>query len=196
MRGELRDDYCVIDIETVPIRFDDPDVVDYQIDKSFNRDFHPFFTKVIAAGVKPAGDLAKIWKGDDEKLILRSLWDQLRDIGPALYVTFNGYQFDIPFLHIRSKFQHIRPSVDINLNMWKMEDSNHFDCMLALSSKRTFPWVSLEITCRLFDIQIPSPRTRGSDIQKLHRIGDWQAIEQHNAQDLELTEALYKALSD
>jgi len=181
----------VIDIETAPIRFTDPEIVDYQIDKSFNRDFHPFFAKVVAAGLKQAGKTAEVFCSDDEGSILTAFWRRLRELGPRKYVTFNGYQFDVPFLLIRSKFQRIRAEVEINLNLWKMEDSNHFDCMQALSLRRTFPWVSLDITCRMLGVTLPRNRLAGKEIPDLYAKKSWKQIEAHNRQDLELTEALY-----
>lgn len=187
--------FVVVDVETAPLKATDPAVIDYLIRKSFSLDFHPFFAKLVCAGVKSEDDDPAIASGDDEADVLKTFWGELDALAPSPakpIVTFNGYQFDVPFLYVRSWFNGIKPKVDINLNKWNMEKSNHFDCMQGLSVKGTIQWVSLEITCRLFNITIPEGKTRADRIFDLYLAGDWEAIKAHNRHDLELTEQLFK----
>ena len=189
--------FAVVDVETTPLKATDPAIIDYLIRKSFSLDFHPFFAKLISAGIKSEDEEPVIASGDDEADVLRKFWDELNAQAPSPskpMVTFNGYQFDVPFLYVRSYFHGIKPKVLINLNKWDMERSNHFDCMQGLSVKGAIQWVSLEITCRLFSIPIPKGKTSGERILDLYLAGDWKAIQGHNRHDLELTEQLFKRI--
>ena len=107
-------------------------------------------------------------------------------------VTFNGYSFDIPFIKVRSLINGIKPTMIIEPNKWRMEGSNHFDLMLAFSHIDTFLWVSLEMLCRVYGIEVPEERIGGREVMESYRSRDWETIIKHSKQDLVMTEELYK----
>ena len=113
---------------------------------------------------------------------------------PEVLVTFNGYNFDIPFLQVRSHIMGVKPTMEINLNKWKIESSNHFDCMQVLSSNQTFLNVALEISCQVFGIDVPEQRVSGENVPKLYSAGQLETIKEHCRQDLEMTEKLFLKL--
>ncbi len=184
-------DYLVLDIETIPIDFEDRDIIDYLILKKTKRAYHPFFSKVIAIGVKRRGEEPVIWAGDDEGEILGEFWDHIEESRPGLYVTFNGMKFDVPFLTVRSMINGIKPTDTINVNKWKLEQENHFDLMIALTDKWGLIWVSFDITCKILGIDLPDDAVSGAKISEFYDRGDWESIKRHNRQDLELTEKLF-----
>jgi DNA polymerase elongation subunit (family B) len=184
-------DYTVLDIETTPIEFQEREVIDYLIKKKIGRDFHPFFSKMIAVGLQDEGDSPILIAGDNEGDILTELWEELDRIQPNLIVTFNGMEFDVPFLSLRSISNGKKPTFRIATDKWKMETSNHFDCMHALSMKGSFSWVSLEMACRLLGIEIPNDRVKATRLEELYKAKDWEAIRKRTSQDLRLTEQLF-----
>ncbi len=123
--------------------------------------------------------------------MLTEFWSQLDINQPNLVVTFNGMGFDVPFLFFRSVANNVAPTFPIEINKYKMETSNHFDCMHALSVKGAFTWVSLDIACRLLGIPMPRGRVKGSRIEESYKEGDWELIRNRALQDLELTEQLF-----
>jgi DNA polymerase elongation subunit (family B) len=145
-------------------------------------------------GYKLRGKETELLYFKDEKEPLTKFWGKLQEIKPNLIVTFNGYNFDIPFIQIRSQTKGVQPSMDINLNKWRIENSNHFDCMQVLSASQTFLNVALDISCKIFEIPVPKPRYYGDDVYKLYENGDMDAIKEHCRQDVELTEQLYLRL--
>ena len=184
-------DYTLLDIETAPIEFQEREVIDYLIKKKIGRDFHPFFSKMVAVGLQDEGDEPVLIAGENEAEILSEFWEKLDGIQPNLIVTFNGMAFDVPFLGLRSISNNVKPSFTIATNKWQMETSNHFDCMHALSMKGNFSWVSLEIACRLLGIEIPGDRVKATRLEELYKAKDWEAIRKRAKQDLQLTGQLF-----
>jgi DNA polymerase elongation subunit (family B) len=194
--GNAKDseNYLIIDVEVVPEKYDDAEIVTYLMDKNFPWKIHPLFSRVLVIGFKLPDEKPELLYYNDEKELLSKYWEKVQQIRPHQVVTFNGYNFDIPFIQIRSQINGIRPTFDINLNKWKAENSNHFDCMQILSSNQTFLNVALDISCRIFNIPIPEPRHFGEEVQKLYENGDMESIKEHCRQDVELTEKLFLKL--
>lgn len=188
--------YCVLDIETVPLKIEDDDIIEYLMDKKFTRGLHPVFSKIIVIGVKEEDEDPIIFYGDDEPEIIKKFWKFFYEKRPNLIVTFNGYKFDIPFIYIRSLINKIEltPTVGINQNKWRLEQSNHYDLMLAFSGIDSFQWVSLEILCRMNGITVSDNRTDYEDIEESYKKSEWDPIIEHNKQDLVMTEELYKKI--
>lgn len=186
--------YIVIDIEVIPDKFDSDEVSEYLMDKNFPRKIHPLFSKILLIGIKHANEKIEVIHSDDEKEVLNRFWTRITELKPDVIVTFNGYNFDIPFLIIRSSVKGIKPTLDINLVKWKYETSNHFDCMQVLSANQTFLNVALEISCRVFKIPVPENRVSGEEVPKLYSKNEVETIKEHCRQDVEMTEQLYLKL--
>ena len=63
--------YLVIDIETAGLDSSDLEIQKYLIEKNIVPALHPFFSKVIAIGLKKSGEEPVILHGDDEAKILK-----------------------------------------------------------------------------------------------------------------------------
>ena len=183
------DRHIVVDIETAPLELTDKDVVDYLIRKQTTVN-NPIFSKIIVVGVKELGKKLDQFYGDDEKKILEDFWVYVAKC--TKIITFNGYGFDVPFIYVRSRINHVIPTVRIPTYKYGMEESSHFDCMLALSHLGIFTWVSLDILCKMHGIPVPEDRISGERMADLYRKRDWESILKHNEGCLEHIEKLYK----
>jgi DNA polymerase elongation subunit (family B) len=184
----------VVDIEVIPEEFENSQIKEYLMDKKFPRKIHPMFSRILIIGLKPGNGDTELFYPKDEKELLTRFWNRLKEIKPNLIVTFNGYNFDIPFIQVRSVMNKVPPSIEINLNKYKSETSNHFDSMQILSVNQTFLNVALDISCQVFDIDMPSARITGEDVPKLYKAGEFDTIKEHCTQDVELTEQLFLKL--
>jgi DNA polymerase elongation subunit (family B) len=195
-QGEAQhnDNYVVLDIEIAPENFEDEQIKEYLMDKNFPRKMHPLFSRIILIGLKPANKETELFYPKDEKDLLTRFWSRLSELKPAYVVTFNGYNFDIPFIEIRSKIKEVQPTIGINQNKYKMDSSNHIDCMQMLSSSQTFLNVALDISCRVLGIPVPEERVAGEEIPKLYAAGKFDILKEHCKQDVEITEQLYLKL--
>ncbi|UCH89753.1 MAG: ribonuclease H-like domain-containing protein [Thermoplasmata archaeon] len=186
--------WVVVNIVVAPQKPFTNDIMEYLMDKSFPRKIHPLFSKIVMIGLKKQGRTPILIYGQKEKNILNRFWKYMDKVQPDKIVTFNGYNFDVPFINIRSKMNKIQPSVEFNTTKWRMENSNHFDCMQLLSGKENFLNVALEISCRLLGVEVPDDRIRGEEIPAYHANGEVEPLKIHCVQDLEMTEQLYKRL--
>ncbi|MCX7836754.1 MAG: ribonuclease H-like domain-containing protein [candidate division WOR-3 bacterium] len=190
-------EYLVVDIETVPIKFEEQKIIKFQIDnKRVSWGLHPAFAKIIVIGSKsgPPEDKEEIFYGEEEGKILKDFWNYLKEKKPKQIVTFNGYKFDIPFIEARSYFNNIAIPFEINKNKWQMMGSNHFDCLWALlGMNEDFDLIPLVIVSYLFGIPVPEDYylITGKDIEKEYLKGNWQGIINHCREDVYLTEQLY-----
>lgn len=192
--AHLTENYVVLDIEIAPENYEDEQIKEYLMDKNFPRKMHPLFSRIILIGLKPANKETELFYPKDEKDLLNRFWSRLSELKPAHVVTFNGYNFDIPFIEIRSKIKEVLPTMGINQNKYKMDNSNHFDCMQMLSAGQTFLNVALEISCRVLGISVPEERVSGEAVPKLYAAGELDILKEHCKQDVELTEQLYLKL--
>jgi DNA polymerase elongation subunit (family B) len=183
--------YMVLDVEVLPEEVKQKQVSEYLMDKNFPWKMHPMFSRVLVVGLKFPNKDTELYYFKDEKELLEKFWSRLKDLKPGLIVTFNGYNFDIPFIHVRSKLNNVSSTMDINLNKWRSDNSNHFDCMQVLSANQAFLNVALDISCQVLDISIPEPRHYGDEVYKLYQAGDMASIKEHCRQDVELTEQLF-----
>ena len=183
--------HLVIDIETVPIDIRDETIREYLMDKQISREmrcFNPLYSKIICICLKPKDKDIIILTGDNEKIILEEFWDVVKDYN--LFVTHNGYGFDIPFLMIRSVINQIKTSIKINTNKFSMENSNHFDTMLFFS-QNIFTNPRLDIIAKTLRINIGDNRFTGADVERLYKEGKMDEIIRHCKEDVELTEKVY-----
>jgi len=186
--------YLVLDIEVIPEKFDQEQINEYLMDKNFPRKMHPLFSRILMIGLKLMNGKIELIYPKDEKELLTKFWNRINELKPELIVTFNGYNFDIPFIQIRSQINAVKPTMDINLNKWKSDSSNHYDCMQVLSANQTFLNVALEISCQVFGIKVPEQRITGESVPKLYIAGELDTIKEHCTQDIEMTEGLYLRL--
>lgn len=188
-------DYVILDIETVALpEAMEPKVLDYLMGKDTAKviGLHPVFSKIVVIGIKEPDNEPIFFWGDDERKILSDTWAYFNEHRGVRVVTFNGYNFDIPFIKVRSLIKSIEPTIRIETNKWRMEGSNHFDLMLAFSHIDRFLWVALETLCRLYDIEVPEDKLSGREVMACYRRRDWDSIIKHNRQDLVMTDELYK----
>lgn len=114
---------------------------------------------------------------------------------PIQLVTFNGDEFDIPFILFRSSLLGIKPTVDIGTYPYRdMMKSNHFDCLRFISRGDPRKKIKQVIACRMLGIDVPEFTMPEGGIMRLYRDGKGDLIKQKNERDLHLTRELYLKL--
>jgi DNA polymerase III epsilon subunit-like protein len=216
----------VIDIETVgtPWEEHDPYVREYLI-KGMNEAeaeeekrrgaLSPFLGRIVAIGVVNAEtgrscamyevpgqselkidvDGMRTLISGTEKQILEKFWQFLGK--DDRFISFNGRQFDGPFLMIRSAIHGIAPKRDLVGYRYKF----HPNCDLreALNFNGTINTrqirFNLDLACKTFGIQ--SSKTEGMDgrsVETLYRAGRYQDIALYCLEDVRATCELYLKL--
>ena len=181
--------HLVIDIETVPLDIKDEAIKEYLMDKQISkemRSLHPLYSKIICIVLK--GKEEVVLTGE-EKEILTRFWDVVKEHN--MFVTHNGYNFDIPFIIIRSAINNVKYSSKIWLNKYSMSSSNHFDTMLFFSQNNVFFNVRLDVIARSLGIDVGEGRFSGREVERLYKEGKMDEIVKHCKEDVEITEKVY-----
>jgi|SRR3989344_541650 len=188
--------YIAFDIETAPIDIRDDMIKEYLMDKQISkemRSLNPMYAKIICICLKPNDGEMIILSGENERVLIEQFWSIVKDYN--LFVTNNGYGYDVPFLIVRSAINRIKPSIKININKFSMENSNHFDTMLFFS-QNVFTNPRLDIIAKTLGIDVGENRFSGAEVERLYREGKWEEIRQHCREDVDITERIYLFLKN
>jgi DNA polymerase elongation subunit (family B) len=217
----------VIDIETVgtPWEDHDPYVREYLIKGKSEAEaeeekrrgaLSPFTGRIVAIGVINADDGRscalfevpgqnevvvrrdgpRTFISGTEELILRKFWEFLGE--KDRFISFNGRQFDGPFLMIRSAINGITPKRDLVGYRY----SFHPNCDLreALNfwgsvNSRQYRF-NLDLACKSFGVK--SSKSEGMDgraVETLYREGRYEEIATYCLEDVRATAELYHKLA-
>ncbi len=132
------------------------------------------------------------YKQRSEKEILEDFWESARSYD--VFVTFNGRQFDIPFLLLRSVAQAIKPTIEISQKRYLNQQAIPYH--VDLQDELTFYGAmkrrpQLHLFCRAFGIKSPKQGVSGDDVAQLFKEEQFIDIAKYNAQDAVATTDLY-----
>lgn len=129
----------------------------------------------------------------DEREMLTEFWRMLGS-NAGRVVTYNGRQFDGPYLMLRSAMLGVAPSM--NLAGYRYSMRPHCDLAEVLTFHgATRPMYSLDYWCRRFGITSPKEEgLDGSRVQEYYDTGRIQDIVEYCARDVIATAQLYERL--
>ncbi|PIQ08850.1 MAG: 3'-5' exonuclease [Ignavibacteriales bacterium CG18_big_fil_WC_8_21_14_2_50_31_20] len=169
---------------------------------------YPLTAKVVAIGMLNTetehsmvlfeGNDTKEWQSEEtgvkyssysEAEMLTLFWEYAKKADSV--VTFNGRNFDIPFLMIRSAILKIKPSR--NFIKKRYDNKSHIDLLEVLTNYGTTKKFNLDFYCKSFGIESPkSHGVSGMDVKQLYAAGKIEEIATYCAHDVEATFQLYK----
>ncbi|MBU0560527.1 MAG: ribonuclease H-like domain-containing protein [Bacteroidetes bacterium] len=129
------------------------------------------------------------YKSIDEKELLQKFWSYA-DKAKQL-ITFNGRQFDIPFLMFRSAILKVKPTKNFIKNRY--DTKSHLDLLDQLTLHGMIRKFNLDFYCHAFGIDSPkSHGVSGMDVKELFNSGRCKEIAIYCADDVKATYKLYK----
>lgn len=129
------------------------------------------------------------YKGVTESEMLKSFWKIIKVTDQV--VTFNGRNFDLPFLMIRSAMLKIKPSK--NLIKSRYDTKSHIDLLEQFTFFGLTRKFNLDFYCNAFGIE--SPKTKeisGMEVKNLYEAGRLKDIAIYCSRDIYATYQLYK----
>jgi predicted PolB exonuclease-like 3'-5' exonuclease len=147
---------------------------------------------VIEEEYKEAGFL---FKPMEEKEMLEKFWQGVKNYKE--FVSFNGRQFDVPFLIIRSAINKIKPSLNLMSNRY-LKFQNYGVKHIDLQDQLAFYGAvrrkgNLHLYCNAFGIRSPkSEGVSGDDVGRLFKNRKYRQIAEYNSWDLIATAELYE----
>jgi hypothetical protein len=159
--------------------------------------FRPEFGHVVcvAWGVEPPTlevHTLAARTADQERDLLQQFWQAIAALrGPRCWVTYNGLDFDLPYLLRRSALLGIEVPVPVPLRRYAL--SEHYDVMQALANWKAAERLPLRIAARLFGLA-KADGLDGAGVSTAWRAGQVEAIAAYCAQDARVTYELFRRL--
>lgn len=136
-----------------------------------------------------------IFKPSSEAEMLEKFWQGAKQYNE--FVSFNGRQFDVPFMLIRSAVHRIKSTKDLMSNRYlriQHFNAKHIDLLDQLSFYGAVRRKgNLHLYCNAFGIKSPKAEgITGDDVGRLFKEGKYKEIAEYNGWDLIATKELYE----
>jgi len=148
---------------------------------------------VAGAPEEKFADDSYSYKSRTEKELLEDFWASAAEY--AVFVSFNGRAFDIPFLYIRSIALGVQPSVEIARQRYVTKQSApyHVDLFDEFSFHGSvYKKPSLSVLCDALGIDNPKLAMTGADITEAFLAKKITEIARYNARDVTALRKLYE----
>lgn len=172
---------------------------------------YPFTAKCIAIGIYDIekeksyvyyeSEKLENWKSEDEKTsykglsekeMLESFWRIAEKVDQ--FVTFNGRNFDIPFLMLRSAMLKIKPSINLLGNRY---NEKHIDLLEQFTFYGITRKFNLDFYCHSFGIESPKSKDiSGMEVKTLYEAGRIKDIAIYCSKDIYATYQLFQFWND
>lgn len=169
---------------------------------------YPFTAKVIAIGIFDVtaekayvyyeGDKVEEWKSEEknvqykslsEEEMLKSFW-RIAEVTDQ-FITFNGRNFDVPFMMLRSAIHKIKPTKPLIKNRY--DSGNHIDLLEQFTYYGITRKFNLDFYCHAFGVESPKSKgVSGMDVKNLYEAGRMKDIAIYCGEDIYATYQLYK----
>ena len=154
--------------------------------KSDRAGLHYLTGRVVCAGAKNFGKKAEMFAHEEEEILLAGLYEYLDNYRPFTLVTFNGREFDVPFVYMRGLLHGFDFSQVLPMDKFS---KSHIDLYQHLGGKWGMNGKLSELAWH-FGIEDGLDGS-GADVQKNFDNGNWEEIIAHCRADVETTEKLY-----
>ncbi len=129
------------------------------------------------------------YKGESEKEILKLFWSFI--VKTDKVITFNGRNFDIPFLMLRSAMLQVKPSINLIHNRYNI--TKHIDLLDQFTFYGISRKFNLDFYCHAFGITSPKSKgVSGMEIKEMYKAGKVKNIAVYCGEDIKATYELYK----
>ncbi|MBK7104147.1 MAG: ribonuclease H-like domain-containing protein [Ignavibacteriae bacterium] len=133
------------------------------------------------------------YKSINEKELLKLFWNYLSKTDKV--ITFNGRNFDIPFLMLRSAMLEVKPTINLIHNRYNI--TKHIDLLDQFTFYGITRKFNLDFYCHAFGIKSPKSKgITGMEIKELYKAGKIKDIAIYCSEDVKATYELYKIWED
>jgi 3'-5' exonuclease len=173
---------------------------------------YPYTAKIISIGLlntETEGSLVlynnkdyEEWEVDEKKIkyignneteILILFWKFISKTDKV--ITFNGRNFDIPFLMLRSAMLNVKPTINLIHNRYNI--TKHIDLLDQFTFYGISRKFNLDFYCHAFGISSPKSKgISGMEIKELYKAGKVKDISVYCGEDIKATYELYKIWED
>jgi len=120
----------------------------------------------------------------EEKEILEEFWRIVPNYQEV--ISYNGNNFDVPFLLFRSFVHRLRPTVNL------LDKEYHIDLYQKLSFERRIQLLSLKFLSHSLGLEDPKKNMDGKKIREVFKAGDYQSLVKYALGDVLTTAKIYE----
>jgi len=139
-------------------------------------------------------DKSRAYCHADERELLANFWNDMGQIRPQKYVTFNGKSFDFPYINIRSAINGVPVPRDIVLDTRRFSTERHFDVREVMTNYERYRKGTLEFFCEIFGVPSPKNGINGKNVGEYFKAGKLDEIAKYCLGDCKATGELYMKL--
>lgn len=132
----------------------------------------------------------------DERELLANFWNDIGQIRPQRFVTFNGKSFDFPFINIRSAIHGVPVPRDLVLDTRRFSTERHFDVREVVTNYERYRKGTLEFFCAIFGVSSPKNEINGKNVDEYFKAGKLDEIAKYCLGDCKATAQLYLKLKN
>jgi DNA polymerase elongation subunit (family B) len=126
--------------------------------------------------------------GCTEAEMLRTFWEIMEKTGQV--ITFNGRNFDVPFLMLRSAMLKVKPSKNFMANRY---DKIHIDLLDQLTYYGLTKKFNLDFYCHAFGVESSKSKgVTGMEVKTLYEAGRIKEIAIYCGEDVRATYELFE----
>jgi len=129
-------------------------------------------------------DLIEFKCFNEEKEIIEEFWQIIPNYQEI--ISYNGNNFDVPFLLFRSLVYRIRPTINL------LNQDRHIDLYQILSFNSKISNLSLKFLSLSLNIEDPKKNIDGRKIRQLVKLGDYQSLVKYAIGDVIATAKIYE----
>lgn len=159
----------------------------------------PYFGQIICIGMGWYSDADRQYKSKgiigDEPEILRTFWTSIAKFN-GIFVSFNGLEFDVPFIIARSMKHRIKITNNNFLDTRRFQRFPHFDVKQVMSDWDRYRSCTLNLACD--HLGIPSPKDgeiKAKDVADAYSRGEINKIEEYCLRDVKATLDIYEIVA-
>jgi len=129
------------------------------------------------------------YKSLTEVELLKLFWNFISKADKV--ITFNGRNFDLPFLMLRSAMLNVKPSVNLIHNRYNI--ARHIDLLDQFTFYGMTRKFNLDFYCHAFGVTSPKSKgISGMEVKELYKAGKTKDIAIYCGEDVKATYELYK----
>lgn len=205
----------VFDIETIPLQSSMTKIQEEEFSRKFNKYIqknpgedpdaarrmlmatNPYYGEIVCIGllkVDAAENKQEASLIGDEKKLLETFWETIQPLHKStIYVSYNGLDFDVPFILKRSMHYGIFPSNVNFVNTKKFQKWPHFDVMMVAADFNYFKSITLRMLSEHNGITSPKEGgVKAENVEEYYKLGKINDIAEYCIRDLHATYANYK----
>lgn len=159
---------------------------------------NPYLGEIIVIGLyrNKDGNTGSIGLTGPEPQILKRFWDTMATFKGQI-VTFNGLEFDIPFIIKRSMKHGILPTNNDLLDMKKFSRYPHFDVKMIMGNWDKFATGNLDLICDFLGVASPKEgEIKASGVEQAYKEGKIKEIAEYCIRDVEATYKVFEKIKD